>query len=75
MKAFSLYPKEERGVRILLEKMKNYGQMNCSFEVFCRIYIEWHQNTFPGCEVTADTAIMRDDWFSGFVNYIINRDV
>jgi hypothetical protein len=75
MKAFTLYPKEERDLCKLLEKMKNYGKMNCDFAEFCQIYNEWHIKTFPGTKISTDSANWRDDWFIDFINYITNRDI
>ena len=75
MKAFILYPKGEIELRKLLEKLKLYGQMNCTFQDFSLIYDEWHKKTFPGLPVSPNTANLRDDWFIDFVNYIINREI
>jgi hypothetical protein len=75
MKAFILYPKEEIELRKLLEKLKLYGQMNCSYPAFTQIYDEWHQKTFPGVQTKGNTVNFREDWFVDFVNYLINRDI
>ena len=75
MKAFILYPKEEIELRKLLEKLKLYGQMNCSYQEFAQIYDEWHQKTFPGMPTSPNTANFRNDWFIDFLNYLINREV
>ena len=75
MKAFTLYPKEERDLRKLLGKMKDYGTMNCSLDQFCQIYNEWHLKAFPGAKIDTWSANWRDDFFTDFINYIINRDV
>ena len=75
MKAFTLYPKEEIDLRKLLGKMQDYGKFNCSFEVFCQIYNEWHLKTFPGAPISTFSANWRDDFFTDFINYIINREV
>jgi hypothetical protein len=75
MKAFTLYPQRERDFRKLLGKMNDYGEINCSFTEFCQIYNEWHTKTFPGSEISTNSANWRDDWFVDFINYITNREV
>ena len=75
MKAFTLYQKSEIDLRKLLNKLQNYGKINCSFQEFCTVYNEWHLKTFPGLPISTTSANFRDDWFMDFVNYIINRDI
>ena len=75
MKAFTLYPKKNRDLRYLLEKLKRYGECNCDFPTFAKIYEEWHLKTFPGCPVSTNTATFRGDWMVDFVNYIANYDI
>lgn len=75
MKAFTVYPKDEINLRLLLAKLQNYGKCNCDFETFCQIYNEWHLNAFPGCPVSTTTANFRNDWFMDFVNYMAGVDL
>jgi len=75
MKAFSIYPKEEIDLRILLNKLQNYGKINCDFNSFSCIYNEWHQINFPGIKISTNSAIWRDDFFRSFVNFIANQEI
>jgi len=75
-KAFVPYPtKEEGDLRKLFREMQDYGKINCSFEVFCQIYIDWHHCIFPGENVMTVSDFFNNDWYPDFVNYISNRDV
>ncbi len=75
MKALRTYSKEETHLRQLLRKLNDYGELNCDFPTFSKLYEEWHQKTFPGCEIDTMTAIFRDDWFLDFVNFLANKDI
>lgn len=75
MKAFTMYSKEEVDLRLLLEKVKNYGQCNCDFQTFVKIYIEWHKDIFPGSPVSTGSANFRCDWFGSFLMYLTNYDL
>lgn len=75
MKALRTYSKEETHLRQLLRKLNDYGELNCDFPTFSKLYEEWHQKTFPGCEINTMTAIFRDDWFLDFVNFLANKDI
>ena len=75
MKAFTIYPKEEIEMRLLLNKLQNYGKFNGDFQTFCRLYKEWHKNNFPGCEVSVASVNFRNDWFIEFINYIANVEI
>ena len=75
MRAFTLYPKGEIELRKLLEKLKLYGQINCSFQEFAEIYNEWHQKTFPGLPTSPSSANQMDAWFVDFVNYMIDKEI
>lgn len=75
MKAFTLHPKGKRDLLILLEQLKNYGECNCNFNTFCKIYNEWHMVNFPGCEISTSSATFRSDWFTSFINFIANYEI
>ena len=75
MKAFTIYPKEKRDLGILLGKLKNYGECNCDFNTFVKIYDEWHLKNFPGCPIATNTTGFRNDWLVDFINYIANYDI
>lgn len=75
MKAFVLYPREKRDLYTLLDKLKLYGECNCDFEIFSKIYNEWHLKTFPGRPINNDTAIFRNDWLSSFINFLANYEI
>ena len=75
MKALRTYSKEETHLLQLLRKLNDYGELNCDFPTFSKLYEEWHQKTFPGCEINTMTAIFRDDWFLDFVNFLANKDI
>jgi len=75
MKAFTMYSKEEVDLRLLLEKVKNYGQCNCDFPTFIHIYVQWHNDVFPGQKVTTGSANFRSDWFGSFLMYLANYDL
>ncbi len=75
MKAFTIYSKEEIEMRLLLNKLKNYGNFNGDFKTFCRLYTEWHLKTFPNCKVSVSSVNFREDWFIEFVNYIANIEI
>ena len=75
MKAFILYSRNEIELRKALDKLKNYGKINCTFEQFNQIFVEWHEKTFPNCPVNIRTAFFRDDWFIDFVNFIANYEI
>lgn len=75
MKALTIYTKGEINLRKLLRKLQDYGELNCDFETFSKLYEEWHKKTFPGCSVNSMTAIFREDWFTEFVNFLANKDI
>ena len=75
MKAFTIYPKEQRSLITLIENLKKYGECNCDINTFAKIYNEWHLKTFPGCPVNTNSASFRGDWLVDFVNYIANYDI
>lgn len=75
MKAFTLYPKEQRELMILLDSLRKYGQCNCDVDTFAKIYKEWHLEMFPGCPVNLTAVNFRGDWLSSFVNYISNYEI
>lgn len=75
MKALRTYSKGETHLRQLLRNLNDYGELNCDFPTFSKLYEEWHQKTFPGCEINTMTAIFRDDWFLDFVNFLANKDI
>lgn len=75
MKAFTCYPKEQIYLRMLLRKMQDYGKINCDFETFTKLYEKWYIKMFPGCPVSAHTAIFRDDWLVSFINFLANCDI
>lgn len=75
MKAFTLYPKDQRNLNILIDNLKKYGNCNCDFDTFNEIYIKWHLETFPGVPVSTDTINYRSHWLTSFINYISNYDL
>lgn len=75
MKAMRIYSKDEIELRLLLEKLKNYGELNCDFPTFSKLYEEWHRKTFPGCPIDTSTATFREDWFLEFVKFLANKDI
>ena len=75
MKAFRIYPKEQRDLLALIEKMKVYGECNCDIQTFGKIYEEWHLKTFPGCPVSTNSASFRGDWLVDFINFIANYEI
>ncbi len=75
MKALTAYSKGEIHLRQLLRKLNDYGEINCDFPTFSRLYEEWHNKAFPGCPVNTMSAIFRDDCFLDFVNFLANKDI
>lgn len=75
MKALTIYPNGEVHLRQLLRKLNDYGEINCDFPAFSKLYEEWHKKAFPGCPVNTRSAIFRDDWFLDFVNFLANKDI
>lgn len=75
MKALTIYPKQEIHLRQLLKKLQDYGELNCDFNTFSKLYNKWHTKAFPGCPINTQSAIFRDDWFLDFVNFLANADI
>lgn len=75
VKAFTLYSKEQINLYALLDKLKIYGECNCDFQTFTKIYEEWHLKTFPGCPVSTTSSTFRGDWLISFVNFIANYEI
>ena len=75
MKAFTLYSKGEIDLRQLLRSLQDFGELNCDFVTFTKLYEEWHNKTFPSCPVNTMTAIFKDAWFLEFVNFLANKDI
>lgn len=75
MKAFTIYPKEKRELYALLEKLKIYGECNCDFVAFNKIYNEWHLKTFPGRPISTSSATFRGDLLVDFINYLANYEI
>ena len=75
MKAFTIYPKEKRDLCTLLDKLKLYGECNCDFPTFVKIYEEWHTKTFPERPINTSPASFRGDWLVDFIKYIANYDI
>lgn len=75
MKALTLYPKEEMYFRKVLNDLKDYGNINCDYSTFMRLYSVWHTKNFPGRPISANTIYIRNDWFLEFVDYMANSDI
>lgn len=75
MKAFTLYPKGEIDLRQLLRSLQDYGELNCDFVTFTKLYEEWHTKTFPGVPVNTGSATFRNDWLIEFVTFLANKDI
>ena len=76
MKAFTVFPKQEQQLRQLCRKLQDIGEINCSFDDFCSIYIEWYHKTYPTSAKVSLVGVLTLDYvFWDFVNYIAQRDI
>ena len=87
MKAFVLYPKDERALRQVLRKLQDLGTLNCSFEPFNKCFVEWHEKAFPrenwqkynpNIPYRADpttSLLYRNDWFDDFIEFLANYEI
>lgn len=75
MKAFKLFSNEEIELRKLLRKLQEYGEINCNFETFTKIYVDWFKITFPGRDFNPSIAINSDDWFLDFLKFLASKNI
>lgn len=75
MKALTAYPEREGNLRKLFRKVSDKGEINCDFPTFSKLYEEWHKISFPNSKINTMLAIVSDDLFLDFVNFLSNKDI
>ncbi len=75
MKVLQIYSSKEAHLRQLYADVQDYGKLNCNFEMFCQLYKEWHEKTFPGLPVNTRTARNGSSEWWEFLKFLQKKEI